>query len=408
MAKSLTAAAIRTLRIGKRLKGGDGLFAENDRGTRYLGFRYPDPVTKRYREARLGRWRDADQQEGISMAEARAEVVLWRSKLAKGLDPKARAPAKKSHIFAEVAEEFISAKVDPVAKHAIHGEQWRNALRDHAAAMMQMDVVTIAIGDILAVLQPIWLTQNPTAARLRGRIERILNYAMVCGWRTGANPAIWRGNLEHVLAAPAKVHRVTGRRAINWRQAPRLIANLRASPRTRARMVEFCGHAATRTTPIIQLRWHQIDLDQMIWTVPAQFEKTSKPLRVPLCTRMMAILLEQQDDETEADDVVFFSPELGRKATRGINAMLNEVGDETTVHGLRTCFRQWAKAQAYPRDLAEEALSHTYEGRIEGAYTRDQDMLEQRRPMMEAWAQFLNGGAAEIIDLEMRHAVPIS
>lgn len=397
MAKSFTTAAIRALKIGKRLKGGDGLFAENDRGIRYLGFRYPDPVTGRYREARLGRWRDAEEHEGLTIAEARAEVAVWRGKLAKGVDPKVKAPAKPIHIFAEVAEESISATIDPVAKHAAHGEQWRHAFRDHAGTLMSMDVAAIRIDDVLAVLQPIWLAQNPTAARLRGRIERVISYATVRGWRIGANPAVWRGNLEHVLAAPAKVHRVTGRRAIDWREAPQLIASLRASPRTRARMVEFCGHAVTRTKPIIHLRWNQIDLDRMIWTVPAPIEKTSKPLRVPLCDRMVAILLEQRADDTEADDVVFFSPALGRKATRGINAMLNEVGDETTIHGLRTCFRQWAKAHDYSRDLAEEALSHTYEGKVEGAYTRDQDMLEQRRPMMEAWARFLDGGA-EVID----------
>lgn len=403
MAKSFTAAAIRALKIGKRLKGGDGLFAENDRGMRYLGFRYPDPVAGRYREARLGRWRDADEHEGLTIAEARAEVALWRGKLAKGIDPKVKAPAKTIHIFAEAAEEFISATIDPVAKHAVHGEQWRHAFRNHAGTLMPMDVAAIKIDDVLAVLHPIWLSQNPTAARLRGRIERVISYATVRGWRIGANPAVWRSNLEHVLAAPAKVHKVTGRRTIDWREAPQLIASLRASPRARARMAEFCGHAVTRTKPIIHLRWNQIDLDRMIWTVPATIEKTSKPLRVPLCDRMVAILLEQHTDETEPDDVVFFSPELGRKATRGVNAMLNEVSLETTIHGLRTCFRQWAKAHGYSRDLAEEALSHVYEGKVEGAYTRDQDMLEQRRPMMQAWARFLDGGA-EIIDLETRRA----
>jgi integrase len=161
-------------------------------------------------------------------------------------------------------------------------------------------------------------------------------------------------------------------------------------------MTEFCGHAVTRTKPVIHLRWNQIDLDRMIWTVPALIEKTSKPLRVPMCDRMVEILLQQRDDQTEPDDVVFFSPELGRKATRGINAMLNEVSAVTTIHGLRTCFRQWAKAHGYPRDLAEEALSHIYEGRVETDYTRDQDLLEYRRPMMHAWARFLDGDAGVI------------
>jgi integrase len=396
MAKSFTAAAIRALKIGKRMKGGDGLFAENDRGIRYLGFRYADPVTGRYREARLGRWRDAEEHTGLTITEARAEVAIWRGKLAKGIDPKAKPPATTTHIFADVAKEFIGAIIDPVAKHTLHGEQWHHSLRDHAGVLMSMDVAEVGIDDMLAVLRPIWLTQNPTATRLRGRIERVISYAIVRGWRTDGNPALWRSNLENVLPAPAKVHKVTGRRAIDWREAPQLIASLRASPRIRARMTEFCGHAVTRTKPVINLRWNQIDLDRMIWTVPAPIEKTSRSLRVPLCNRMVEILLEQRDDKTESDDVVFFSPELGRKAIRGINAMLNEVGQSTTIHGLRTCFRQWAKANGYPRDVAEEALSHTYEGKVEADYTRGQDLLEQRRPLMTAWARFLDSGAEVI------------
>ena len=151
------------------------------------------------------------------------------------------AQPRRSTSFAEAAEEFISATIDPVAKHPVHGEQWRHAFRDHAGALMSMDVTAIKLDDVLAVLQPIWLSQNPTAARLRGRIERVISYATVRGWRIGANPAVWRSNLEHVLAAPAKVHKVTGRRAIDWRWAPQLIASLRASPRARARMVELPG-----------------------------------------------------------------------------------------------------------------------------------------------------------------------
>ena len=117
--------------------------------SRYLGFRYPDPVTGRYREARLGRWRDAEEHEGPTIAEARAEVAVWRGKLAKGADPKVQAPAKTIHLFAEVAEEFISAAIDPVAKHAVHGEQWRHAFRDHAGTLMSMDVAVIGIDDVL-------------------------------------------------------------------------------------------------------------------------------------------------------------------------------------------------------------------------------------------------------------------
>jgi integrase len=402
MAKTFTAAAIRALKIGKRLKGGDGLFAENERGRRYLAFRYRDPVTGRYREARLGRWRDAEESEGRTIAEARAEVAIWRGKLAKGVDPKAKAPAKTIHTFWEVAEEFISAKIDPVAKHAVHGEQWRNALRDHASPLMSMDMTAIGIDDVLAALQPIWLTQNPTAARLRGRIERVISYATVRGWREGANPAVWRGNLEHALAAPNKVHQVTGRRAVDWREAPALLATVRASPRDRARMAEFCALAATRSKPVRKMCWDQIDLRRMIWTVPAHNEKTSKVHRVPLTDRMVEILLEQRLEDCELDDVVFFSPELGRKATRGVNAMLNEVGGDSTIHGLRSAFRQWAKAHGYLRDLAQETLSHVYESKNEAAYTRGQDLLEQRRQMMQAWSDYLGG--INVIDMAERLA----
>ena len=138
------------------LQGGDGLFAENDRGMRVSWVPLPRSSGRTLPRSPPGRWRDADEHEGSTIAEARAEVALWRGKLAKGIDPKVKAPAKTIHIFAEAAEEFISATIDPVAKHAVHGEQWRHAFRNHAGTLMPMDVAAIKIDDVQPVLHPIW------------------------------------------------------------------------------------------------------------------------------------------------------------------------------------------------------------------------------------------------------------
>jgi integrase len=406
MAKLLTNASIRALKIGSRMRGGDGLFAENDKGVRYFGFRYADPTQRgRYREQRLGRWRDSDDHEGLTIAEARAKVAELRGRLAKGIDPKAKVPTKAFHSFGEVSEVLIASKIDPVSKRGRQGDQWRQSFRDYANKLMPMDVATITVDDVLAVLQTIWLTMNPTASRLRGRIERVFSYARARGWREAPNPALWRDHLEHTLAAPTDVYQTKPHRARDWRDAQALIAALRASPRIRARMAEFCVLAATRTRPVIEMRWREINLDRMIWNVPAVNEKTGKPLRVPLTHRMVEILLEQQHNDCEPDDVVFHSPDeyRGRKAVRGRNTMLHELGDlDTTTHGLRRMFRSWVKARGYKRELGEEALSHSYEGKVEGTYTGDEDMLEERREMMRAWSDYLAG--AEIIPLLVKHA----
>jgi integrase len=271
-----------------------------------------------------------------------------------------------------------------------------------------MDVAAIAVDDVLAVMnQPMnggtfWLTMNPTASRLRGRIEAVLSYAKARGWRDGPNPALWRDGLEHVLAAPDEVHQTIRHRALDWRQAPAFVATLRQSPRIRARMAEFVMLTWTRSTPVLEMRWGQIDVERCIWIVPRENEKTGKPHRVPLCDRAMELVLAMRPADVEPDDVVFHSPVEygGRKAVRGKNTMLHEVSDYTSVHGLRATVKQWSKATGQSRELTEEALSHLYEGKVEKAYSRDEDQLEQRRPLMQKWSEFLD--SAEIIDLAMR------
>jgi integrase len=349
----------------------------------------------------------AEGYEGMTLVEARARVAQLRGQLAKGIDPKAKQPGEAIHTFAEAAERYIATKIAPVSKGGRQAMQWRSCFRDHAKSLLEIDVAAIGRAHVLACVEPIWLTMNPTASRLRARIEAVLSSARVRGWRDGDNPALWRDGLEHVLANPSDVHQEVGYAALDWRQAPAFAANLRDIPGDNARMVEIALQCGTRTRPVREMRWQQIDLDQRLWTVPAVYEKTDKALLVPLSDHLVEILLARRPGDVEQDDVVFPTPPpyaADRKHIRSKNTLLRTLRKlhvNSTVHGFRATFRQWAKAHGYG-DLAEEALSHVVGTKVQRAYTRTEDAYALRRDMMQAWSDYLRG--AQIIKLGERQA----
>jgi integrase len=396
MVKRLTASTIRALRPGQRKGDGDGLAIENRNGVRLCIFRYPNG-TGRYREKHLGRWRDERDptSEGITLAEARTKVAALRGQLNRGIDPKAdkTKPPSIPHTVRAVLE-LVIAKDGPAWKHdGEHASQWRQSLNDHANPIMDLDVNAITLDHIMDVLEPIWVSMTPTASRIRGRLERTLSYAITRGWRSGPNVAVWRGNLQNLLGAPAKLHQSEGHSAIDWREAPAFAAKLRATHGIVAQMLDMALHCGVRTTPVLEMRWGQIDLDAAIWTIPAIYEKTSILHRVPMCDHVMDILRNVRPDYAQPDDVVFHS-HRGRGVARGHNALLRlmrTLDPRATVHGGRITFRSWVKANGFSRELAEDALSHVYEGRVERAYTVDGDPIELRRALMQAWADYLRG-----------------
>jgi integrase len=239
-------------------------------------------------------------------------------------------------------------------------------------------------GLVMRVLQPIWTMIPETAARLRGRIEKVLDCAKVPGYREGENPARWRGHIEALLPKKAKVAPVEHHAALPYRQMGEFMAELREQEGTAARAPELTVLAAARTGEVVRARWGEIALDEALWTIPAERTKTHREHRVPLAPAAIAVL-EKMRERAEGE---FVFPGRGlapRSAKEPCEALLERMArTDITPHGFRSAFRDWAAEQtAFPREVAEMALGHAVGNQVEAAYRRG-DLREKHRRLMEA------------------------
>ena len=240
------------------------------------------------------------------------------------------------------------------------------------------------------VLEPIWATKPETASRLRGRIEAVLDWAKVRGYRQDENPARWRGHMDKLLPARGKVGRVEHHAALPFAELPGFLVALREQEGIAARAFEFTVLTAARAGETMGARWNEFDLRDKTWTVPAGRIKAGREHRVPLSARALAILQEMQAHR-HADDAFVFP---GSKPSKPLwNAtflmLLRRMGrGDLTTHGFRSSFRDWvAERTNFPGEVAELALAHTVGNPVEAAYRRG-DMFEKRRRLMQQWATF--------------------
>jgi integrase len=234
----------------------------------------------------------------------------------------------------------------------------------------------------LGVLKPLWQSIPETASRLRGRIEAVLDFAKARGLRSGENPALWKGNLAHLLPKRAKSRGHHG--AMDYADVPAFVAGLRSLESVAARALEFVILTAGRSGEVRFAKWYEIDIDAKVWTVPAGRMKMGQVHRVPLCDRAVAIIEEQAT--YRCNDFIF----PGRLSNQAIgeNVMSMLCPDGATVHGFRSSFRDWCGDQtSFPREIAEAALAHAVGNAVEAAYRRG-DALEKRRALMESWASY--------------------
>lgn len=327
----------------------------------------------------------------VSLADARRcaeEARAWLSSKPKR-DPKdlfrAPPPPPESKTFGEFTEAFLN-EILPDFRNAKHQQQWRNTLKTYAAKLWTTDIAEIKTQQVLEALQPIWSKKRETARRVRGRIERILDAAKAQGLRTGENPARWRGHLSTVLPDQKKnrVHHA----AMPFDDLPAFMAKIRADKALSARAVEFVVLTATRSSEARGATWDEIDLEQRIWTIPAERMKANRPHRVPLSAPAVQ-LLKALNADRRGDYVL---PGLASKKhiseTSLYKALDRHGAGEFTVHGFRSSFRDWAGERTnHPREVAEQALAHIVGDETERAYRRG-DALEKRRALMDAWAQF--------------------
>jgi len=330
----------------------------------------------------------------ISLLDARELAVEHRTHVAKGLNPKTeRDRANVQHrSFSDCTKLFL-ADFENGWKNEKHRQQWRNSLRDYAKPIAKRPVTEIELDDVLKCLRPIWNEKPETASRVRGRIERVLSYAIAQGWRQGANPAIWRGNLDAILPKPKKLQR-GHHAAMSWHEVPGFVERLHGHEALAARALEFLILTAGRSGEVLDAKWSEIDLERAIWAIPAERMKAKKEHRVPLTNAAMAILTALND--TKRNDLVFpgnaaNKPLSGMAMTMLIRRMKVE---NITVHGFRSSFRDWAGDQtSFPREVAEGCLAHTIGNAVEQAYRRG-DALEKRRQLLEAWANYCTGSQA--------------
>ncbi len=331
-----------------------------------------------------------------TLAQARDQVAKSKAQLRDGIDPKAaRRPSvpASNPSFGTVAAELIDG-IEAGWRNAKHRQQWRATLRTYAAAIWDKDVAAIDVNDLVAILKPIWCTKPETASRVRGRIERVLDAARVRGFRTGENPAVWRGNLSLLL--PARKNNGQGRHhaAMPFGDLPAFMAKLGMRPAMAARALEFTILTAARTSEALQATWSEIDLAARLWTIAAGRMKANKEHRVPLSDTAMDILktlAKEAGASAHPNSFIFPGGELDRPISNMAMAMLLRRMKVTgaTVHGFRSSFRDWAgEVTTFPREVAEAALAHAIGSEVERAYRRG-DALDKRREMMAEWADYL-------------------
>lgn len=379
--KALTAMQVRNLNKPGRYADGNGLYLVVDpSGAKRWLLRVV--IQGKRRDIGLG------GTALVSLSEAREKALSFRKRAREGGDPLAEKRKERREIptFAKAAEQ-VHAEHKASWKNKKHIDQWINTLNDYVIPHFgERRVDQVQTPDVLKVLAPIWLTKPETARRVRQRIGAVMDWAKASGFRTGDNPV---DGVEKGL--PKQNGRDRHHEAMPYTQVPAFVKALRSTDAgeiTRLAL-EFLILTASRTSEVLQARWAEFDLDQALWIVPAERMKAGRVHRVPLSDRCLKIMKQAR---ALASDSSYTFP--GRSAEKPLSnmvflMMLRRMNLDVTAHGFRSSFRDWAaEATSCPREVAEMALAHTIENKVEAAYRRG-DLFEKRRQLMEAWAEFV-------------------
>jgi integrase len=347
----------------------------------------------------------------ISLARARELAAEAGRQRLQGLDPiKARdaqrATAKREEAsaltFKDCAEQLITSHEAGWRNPAKQAKLWRNTLRDYAYPIIgDLPVAEVDTELIMQVLEPIWKNKPETASRVRSRMEAVLDWAKVSGFRNGENPARWRGHLDHLLPARSKVRRVRHHPALPYVEIPAFMEALRARNGISARALEFVILTAVRSGEARGAQWAEIDLGARMWIIPDHRMKGGKEHRVPLSDRALAILREMQ--EPRQNDLVFPGSKPGRPLSdMSLLMLLRELRPGITTHGFRSTFKDWtAEMTNTPNFVSEAALAHAVADKVEAAYRRA-DLFEKRRKLMDTWDRYCRRPASDVMVLERR------
>lgn len=379
---------------------------------------------RKKREIGLGAYPD------VLPGAAREKAREAKAKLEAGIDPIAErkatqaaliAAARRGMTFADVWKDFAAEKIKEFSTDR-YRDQWQRTVELYALPDLgKMAVQDIRLQDVLRVLTPLWDDKTVTAVKVRERVEKVLAYATVKGYRMGDNPARWRGNLDMVLAAPSKVAGAENYPALQLDDAARWWRALHEREGMGARALAFQAMTATRSGAIRFATWDEIDLAAKVWTIQPGRQSSKIPAnetakRIPLTEPMVALL--EALPKMDGSNLVFWAPRGGAlsDATMGkVMRLIHEAdlktcgrgyvdaktGEQAVPHGLRSCFRTWvAERTSFDGDLAEVALFHKVGTKVAQAYNRA-DQVEKRRHMMAAWGEFLEGKEpAKVVQLQ--------
>ncbi|MCC7080104.1 MAG: integrase arm-type DNA-binding domain-containing protein [Burkholderiales bacterium] len=342
----------------------------------------------------------------VSLIAARKKRSECRTLLDQGKDPRAerdqakardRLEAAKAMTFGECAEAYVESH-RAGWRNAKHVAQWTSTLKTYAGPVFgALPVQAIDTALVMQVLEPLWSKKTETAARLRGRIENILDWAKVRGYREGENPARWRGHLDKLLPKRSKVAKVEHHAALPYAKMGDFMKELRAREGVAPKALEFVILTAARISEAVKATWDEIDLSARIWTVPAARMKAGREHRVPLSPAAVTVLKAME--KLRQSSYIF--PGWREKRPITSDSCLKLLGEmdypDITVHGFRSTFRDWAaETTNFPREICEAAMAHVLGNKAEAAYQRG-DLLERRRKLMEAWAAYCSKSPVAVV-----------
>jgi integrase len=422
---SLSEHKIPTLEIGRHKDNSDnpGLYIQITKNGASWLFRYDircEPrTTKNGRETdRRERWTGLGSYKDFTLKQARARAREKRQLLADGIDPLAKKQAEKAAAkvaslkaitFKEASLQYFNEQ-SPNWRSADHRRQFLQSLRDHVFPIIgALPVSAIDKGLVLKILnqpyngeggvtQRFWTAAPETASRVRGRMEKILGWAIGQDYRSGPNPATWEDNLDAILPAKGKSK---PHPAMSYNDVSNFITELRGRNEPEAAELEFCILTAARSNEVIGAKWGEFTLDPIkvttrdeagvestvmgpCWIVPGDRMKSNKRHRIPLSDRAVAILKNQIANKSDLSNLVFDGIVPGAM----YQLLTKLMGYKVTIHGFRSTFRDWASAISnHQREAAEKALAHGVKDQTEASYWRD-DMYDKRIGLMADWATF--------------------
>lgn len=375
---------------GRHPDGGGLVLNVSAAGTKAWLYRYRDRRTGKVRDMGLG------SVDAVTLAHARRKAAEARALLADDLDPieerqrrrdEAKVALARRMTFGQCVEQYIASHGSGW-RNPKHRAQWQSTLKTHGNLLWDLPVAQVDTGLVVKALEPIWTDLTETATRVRQRIEAVLDWATVRGYRSGENPARWRGHLDKLLPKPGKLKAVQHQPAMAYADVPEFMLELRQRPGLSCRLLELVILTACRVGEAAAARWEEFDLQAGRWTIPAGRMKSGKEHTVALADDAVQMLAALPRDDT---GFVFpgikgrsMNPESARKL---LQVDMGRTG--ATVHGFRSSFRDWAAEQtSFPHEVVEAALGHAVDDKVVKAYRRT-DFFDKRARLMDAWARYL-------------------